>query len=243
MTLYACINGYQDGPLLAECLESIRQNVPDARICYVDGAYSRFVEKAKQLSAVCISGGREDYARSYLKFSGPQSDDETFQILEQYKVENVILCPRNKDGNPIPWDNEYVKRSAYFIGREGDWYFIVDTDERVVGKFPDTATLAAAKNWCVSLRRDDGCSPYPVMRVHQHVDGMKYEGAHHALWENGTLIRLKDIEHDWTIKGFELYHRWQHRANLNPIRHRIKGEYYRALLEKDETETRAKYGI
>ena len=66
---------------------------------------------------------------------GACSTDRTVEIARAFGAE-VILPP-----NDEPWPDQPTKRSAYLVGKEGDWYFRIDADARLVGDLPDVASL------------------------------------------------------------------------------------------------------
>ena len=228
-TLWVCISFYQEEAMLPDCLNSIANNVPFAKIVGVDGVYSTFAREAKISAAKAYDTRQRALGDEYLRYTSPRSTDESRAILERFGA-TVI------DNGDQSWPNEYLKRSKYFIGNPQDWYLVIDADERLAGKFPTMEYLDQTDNWCINLLRDDGIRPYPILRVHRHPPAgvpIYYFGAHHALFFGDTLIRREDIENDWVIPGCYLDHQWAHRAESNPVRHMTKGAYYRKLQEEE----------
>jgi glycosyltransferase involved in cell wall biosynthesis len=101
--LIACLSVFNEIKNLPACLEGLE--AADI-ICIVDGAYKDFPHD-KPWS----TDGTLEYLRDLAK-----SDQRV----------HLITCEK-------PWPGETVKRSQYFIGEEGDWYFLIDADERVEG--------------------------------------------------------------------------------------------------------------
>lgn len=230
-SIIIALNVYQEQLLLPECLESVVKNAPkNYKIVAVDGAYQAFMTQSKVLGAQALAQGKEAEADLYFQYTYPASQDETVNILKDFGVDEIVLAP--KEG----WENEHVKRSEYFRqGKDGDYFFVLDADERVVGKIPEPEELDEHYDWCINLKRDDGINAYPIMRIHRFRDTMRYEGAHHALFANGQLIKRDDCQKAGALlQNCSLYHRWEHRGNTNPIRHKCKGAYYRQLSMSEE---------
>lgn len=245
--IWICINAYQEHHLLPDCIKSARNCFPDCKIVVVDGSYDVFVKGAKIEAAEAISARNGILADSYLRFTSAASNDGTLEICREQKVDALIEVEKDSDGCPKPWENEYIKRSKYFVGKPGDLYFVLDADERIITGHPLTQIdiekeMNGFDHGCVKLQRDDQVRPYPILRIHKHFDGMKYEGAHHALWVNGELIKRDDYEEKACIQSIYLDHRWAERAESDRVRHMTKGSYYRKLLES-EGQFRTKHKI
>lgn len=237
--LWICLNVYAEEQLLPECLDSIKKAHPEAKIVAVDGAYDSWIREVKKLIAHQIEYNHDQVAEQLERFIVPISTDRTLEILKDYKVDVVIGPEINPvTGEPTPWAHEYIKRSKYFVGTNGDWYFVIDADERLVGKLDVGALSDDAYN--IDLLRDDQMTPYPILRIFKHQDGMEYRGAHHALWVGDKLYRK---EYCVKVTGCSLYHRAVHRNEVDPIRHLAKGAYYRILTSNEEGAFRHQYGL
>lgn len=226
--------------MLEDCLLSIKQNAPqNHRIVAVDGAYKAFNDHARILAAELFEEGNDALAECFLKYTAPTSTDGSYGILRRFGAE-LYTHPEG-----LPWPDEITKRNEYLRGQAGDYYCVIDADERLIGKFPDEAGLSKSDVWTIKLYRDDNIPPYPILRVFKHIDGMKYEGAHHAMWYGDKLIKTDDvINAGFVLQDCHLWHRWKYRGDTNQIRHQAKGAYYRYLLEKSpEKDFRAKHGV
>jgi len=236
MTLWACLNIYNEKDLLQGCIDSIRDVLKDVKICAIDGAYELFNIQSKILAAMEYEKGQSVLAECFLRFSMPDSSDGTLEILEKNKIDVIIKA------NGKAWKNEYEKRSQYLsVGQDGDWMVVIDGDERLRGRF-DPRDVNGSDDWCISLKRDDNIPPYPILRVHKYEKGMRYYGAHHALWRGDRLVKRGDIENNWVLPNCWLDHRWSERGNMDQVRHMGKGAYYRQLLQ-DEDAFRKEHGI
>ena len=231
--LYICLNVYMEAALLPECLASVKQFIPNARLVAVDGPYAAFVQQSKLLAAQAYSEGHVTRGDALAAFTTPVSNDGTLDILHQAGA--MVIT------NGSPWEDEYTKRSRYFVGKPGDTYFVLDADERLSGPLP-TVDFGRSKDWCVNLLRDDMKNTYPVLRYHAHDDGMRYRGAHHALWRGENLVKRDDVSPEFTIPDIHLIHRWCYRAERDPSRHSVKGAYYRDL-SRTEAVFRQQNGI
>lgn len=236
--LFIALNIWNEEQLLPECLDSIRKFNPEAKIVAVDGAYQSFADESKKMAAAHLEWRHPDVADLLEKFTIAQSTDKTLQILKDYKVDHIIECERDERGLPKPWAHEYTKRSKYFIGNEGDYYLVVDGDERLTKRLEWEKLTAESYN--VIIQRDDpGSIPYPVMRIHRHFDGMHYNGTHHALFIGEQLWRKEMCED----LDFTLSHRIEYRAIRDPLRHLAKGAYYRWLTNVEESAFRATHRL
>ena len=158
--IIACIVVYNEERMLPGCLESLRGQVE--RIVVVDGAFATFP----------------------LRNDRPYSTDATQEIVWCYGAE-WIPCPRDEDGRARAWHTEMEKRTAYFVGQEGDWYFHIDADERLVGRLPDPKP----RQHYALLINVAGRLVW-VPRLWQHRGDMRYEGSHNAVWSAERLIHL-----------------------------------------------------
>jgi len=236
--LWACLNIYQEEQLLPECIESIRKYNPEAKIVAVDGAYQSWVDENKKLCGLEQSFGHYQVTDAMVRFTSPQSTDKTLEILRDFKVDVIIECEKDEHGNYKPWEHEYTKRSRYFVGKPGDYYLVIDGDERPEKRLDWEKLTAPCYN--VILKRDEEhYRPYPIMRVHKHVDGMKYFGAHHVLWYGDVMWRKEMCED----LDYALFHRFTYRAVRDPLRHLAKTAYYRNLTSSEEGPFRRQHGF
>ncbi len=228
-----------DEQCLPTCLGSIRSTLPEAKIVAIDGAYASWIKAIKMESALNYERGKTQIADDLLRFDTPISTDKTKEICQNYKVETYINPRQKCCGQYVPWDSEAKKRNEFFkYGKPGDWYFFVDSDEAVQGH-PDELT---GECYSIMLQRDDNIGAYPVQRLFKHPESndIKIEGAHHAVWINGKLMKNGESP---TITGSRLHHFWAKRAENDQIRHMAKGAYYRTGLAPEEGEFRAIHGI
>lgn len=237
--LVFCLNVWNESVLLPECLDSIRRYAPDAEIVAVDGAYQSFIEEAKVLAAENFNAGHYSLADELLnRFTTPASTDGTLEILQRYGVNAIVAAPEGR-----AWANEWEKRSQYLpYGKDGDWQFVIDADERLTGNAPTVQVLEAGGSpyYHVTLQRDDGIGAYPVFRIHRWKAGMKYDKAHYALWVDGQYVKRSDyIAH--VVQGCQLWHRWSYRGQMDPVRHQVKGAFYRRIQDFDEKSFRDSY--
>lgn len=197
--LYACLNVYQEQELLPDCLRSIRENLPEAEIILIDGAYESWLIQVKLQAAMEMDQGHPEIGAAMLRLTSPASTDDTIKIAKDFKVEHIVnphtqcMCGGKRrpsgyyeKGAVLPWESEWQKRNEFFrFGRDGDYYFIIDADERLRGR----AHLAdmIEDHYVVMLKRDDTTAPYPVHRIYKHRPGIKMEGAHMAVWANEAV--------------------------------------------------------
>ena len=208
--LYICFNIFEEIEILERHIEAVRKAAPEGQIVVVDGAYQAYPHACEECYA------RDDKVVT-CEHRGPDSADGTLELIDRI-ADHVIRC------NGTPWPSEEVKRTQYFIGKEGDEYLVIDADEEIVGTFPMAVSLQDAN--CL-LCRDDGSPGYPVFRYHKHSDGMKYHGHHNALWRNDKHIKPKRLP---VLKGFNLIHK---RSLRDEERQHKKGIYYSWLADHE----------
>lgn len=237
MKLIVCLNVFLEEPLLPDCLRSIRSNLPDSPIVLVDGAYKAWMEEVRVLAAHHFEYGDEVLGNALLRFAVPASTDRTLEIAKEFGVEHIVEAPIDSAGQRQPWENEFTKRDQFFrFGEPGDWIFIVDADERLEGK----PILGNEDAYTILLKRDDDINPYPVLRFYRYKAGIRFFGAHHAVWVGDRLYKRDDFP---LADGCMIRHHWTERARLDPVRHQAKGAYYRRILQKDERVFRDTHGI
>jgi len=213
--IIACVNVFNDMKVLPGCLESVK----DADlICVVDGAYAAFNHEK------------------------PYSTDGTLEYVDELRKVNprieVIHCDE-------PWASEAAKRSAYFIGREGDWYLQVDADERFEARDESADAMRLLRKHLAGCPLDAHFLPvhniddgtYTMFpRVYRHQDGITYDAAH---WNVVADDRV--IAPDWSaplpISGLIIRHMRQERAR---DRLDAQTDYYRRMhaLEAAEFDKR-----
>jgi len=187
----AVIAAFQEEAMLAGCLESLQGQV--SRIVVVDGAYAHFPCEV------------------------PVSTDATREIALAYGAE-WILPPEDAQGEPVAWADQMAKRSAYLIGDEGDWYFHIDADERLVGCLP---VPEDGQHYALQIFTRELHNTW-VPRLWQHRGWMRYEGSHNALWSDDRLIHMKG-----SVRVDPSDCRFLHLAHLrHEDRQRDKGKYY-----------------
>lgn len=167
-----------------------------------------------QVDRIAVVDGR------YASFPGEswKSTDKTVEIARAFGAE-VILPP-----NDEPWPDQPTKRSAYLVGKEGDWYFRIDADERLVGKLPDVATLNIKNVYALRITWPNTLLNSWVPCIFAHRGTMLYDKVHCALFSDGELvttatnvvrlesphlIHLKDYRSAERIQAKREYYRWQ----------------------------------
>jgi len=170
-----------------------------------------------------------DGATTEYRYRG-MSSDNTAQIVRDIKA----------DGHPVQVVteadvDECTKRSAYLVGNPGDWYFVLDGDERVVdaGKLKLFLQETDADIVRVKLNRWDGLE-YMVPRVFRHYNGIHY-GKHHSRIDDkdgNCYLSHNDTDQPWGKVVDYPACRIEHRHHLrDEARKLAKGEYHRKLQE------------
>ena len=154
MTVIGVMCAYQEAAHIGAALQSLL-DAGCERLVVVDGAWACF----------------ERYTE------GPHSTDGTQDIARAYGAE-IIEAP------PGGWATQVKARNAYFVGQPGDWYFILDADERAVGRLPEDLPGDAYKIW----RHTPGMAPDRIMRLVKEDGTLRYCYTHYALYRRGQII-------------------------------------------------------
>lgn len=156
----------------------------------------------------------------YENFPGSEaaSTDKTVVIARAFGAE-VILPPNNQ-----PWPDQPTKRTAYLVGKEGDWYLRIDADERLIGQLPSVATLDFNKVYALRIMWPNTLLNSWVPCIFAHRGIMLYDKVHCALFsdselvttatnvirlEQPFLIHLKDYRSMERRQAKQEYYRWQ----------------------------------
>jgi hypothetical protein len=123
---------------------------------------------------IVIDGAYKDFPHTY-----PYSDDQTCQIAGAFGCE-WIPAPAGR-----PWKDEVEKRNTYLVGEEGDWYFHIDADERLMGVLPEPKD---GNTYWLHINHRYGSGSSWIPRLFQHKGDTRYFGAHHHLWRDQMLI-------------------------------------------------------
>lgn len=135
------------------------------RIVVVDGAYQHFPHTGVS-----------------------SSTDATRQIAKCYGAE-WVACPK------AGWATQMVKRTAYLMGEAGDWYLVIDADERLEGHLPNLSMLDPLTSYKLRVVWADASMRPWAVRLFPHQPDMCYRGAHCALFAGDRLIsRIPDAE-------------------------------------------------
>jgi len=127
---------------------------------------------------VVVDGAYEQFPHQH-----HASTDGTLAIAWCYGA-RIVKAPERA------WKSEIEKRNRFFVGNEGDWYLQIDADERLLGELP---TLDNDVTHYAFLMRHDSFDGW-IRRLYQHLPGLRYEGAHSALWWKGGILRNEDAE-------------------------------------------------
>lgn len=206
--IIAVIIAFNEERMLPGCLESLEGQVD--RVVVVDGAYARFPHQV------------------------PWSTDATREIVWCYGAE-WVPCPRgDDDGQPRAWVDQVEKRTAYLVGQQGDWYFHIDADERLVGRLP---TPEDGHHYAFQVHTRNLRLTW-TPRLVQHRGWMRYEGAHNALWSDDRLVHMAEA-----VRVPPEQARLQHLSHLRCAqRIRDKAGFLPGRYER-EREYRATHGI
>jgi len=100
----------------------------------------------------------------------PWSTDRTLHIASEMGAHIIPAIE--------PWEDQTEKRNQYFIGHLGDWYLILDSDERIDGE------LYLGEEYGYRIKVGD----IPFLRLLRHRSGLRYEGTHATLRDDFGYI-------------------------------------------------------
>jgi len=157
---------------------------------FVKNAIISVLDKVDRI--VVVDGAYEGFEQYNFK---PYSTDRTVAIAENLGCEVI----ETRWG----WKDQVEKRNAYLVGGDGDWYFMIDADERLNGE------LKPREEDSHRIQCQFRKSLIPMMRLFRHQDGIKYVGGHNILSVNNRIMTgdespiLKDcwIEHFTDLRG------------------------------------------
>lgn len=147
---------YQEASQIGEALASLRAAGCE-RLVVVDGAWGAFERYGETASS---TDGTQELARA----CGAQ----------------VIDAPAGG------WLDEVTARNGYLVGLPGDWYLILDADERATGVLPSSllAPEGAYQLWV----RTPGEAPVRRIRLVLEDGSVRYQYAHWSLYRQGRLV-------------------------------------------------------
>ena len=222
--IIACLIVYNDFDILPECMDSL--SAAD-KIIIIDGAF-------------------EDYPHEK-----PWSTDGTVDYVKQRAgIDRRIKFIECKKA----WKDEVEKRSAYFTGKEGDWYLIIDSDERVGGETIQLNGIKALKKFIPTYEDNILDVPLwelisgsfdPAPRLFRHQEGIRYYLTHYLVFNKDRLLVTDSKKHE-TFDGMKIWHMPDLRTDA---RNEDKKKRNKSLAEKelsaldDAIKNPAKYKI
>jgi len=134
---------------------------------------------------------------------------EGFELynFKPYSTDRTVIIAENLGCEIIEtrwgWKDQVEKRNAYLVGGDGDWYFMIDADERLHGE------LKPGEEDSYRIQCQFRKSLIPLLRLFKHQEGIKYIGGHNIISVNDKIILenespvLKDcwIEHFTDLRG------------------------------------------
>ena len=146
---------------------------------------------------------------------GVHSTDRTVEIAERYGCEIIT--------QETPYENEAAMRQNYLVGKDGDWYVLIDTDERVmtplpaVSAFPSDSIAYAVDSHIIGVKNHIWRP-----RIFKHKGVMEFRAIHDALFSDGVLIsRPQDTPKLYSV-WFGHYQQLRNKERLAQ-----KHEYYK----------------
>lgn len=124
---------------------------------------------------------------------GASSTDNTIEIARSYGA-RVIASAQ-------PYENEAAMRSRYLVGKEGDWYLLIDADEKCMTDLPSVADFPPGiGTYAIHTRMIGAPTNVWRPRLFRHHGKMEYREIHDALFSNETLIsRPKDAPRLYSV--------------------------------------------
>ena len=127
---------------------------------------------------VAVDGAYRDYPHTK-----PYSTDGPVEYLKKEGIEVIEVAEA--------WEDQLEKRTAYFLGEDGDIYFIIDADE-VLAKDFDKAEIEGMTEdvgWITYINPLYANRPYLEPRLFRFKTGMHYAGRHDWIYDGqGRLM-------------------------------------------------------
>lgn len=188
MRIAALISFFDERPEeLRECIRSLAGHVD--HIVAIDGAYGLF------------PNGRP--------YSDPTEHKAVLKTCQQIGVGCTLEIP------PRVWDTEMEKRTRLFelaatVTEDGDWWFVMDADQRLKQVPDDLREQLAGSAWPAATVTFDEPHPnaegsrFPVRCLFRHCPGLRVERNHYSyvtpdgfwLWGNPRHRGAKSAAHD-----------------------------------------------
>ncbi len=206
--IIACLIVYNDFDILPECMDSLSGA---DKIIIIDGAFKDYPHE-KPWS----TDGTVDYVKQRA------SIDRRIKFIECKKA----------------WKDEVEKRSAYFTGKQGDWYLIVDSDERVGGETIDRNGVKAVKEFLPTYEDDMLDVPLwelisgsfeSAPRLFRHQEGIRYYLTHYLVFYKDKLL-VNDSKKHKIFDGMKIWHMPDLRTDK---RNSTKETFYRKMSRED----------
>lgn len=160
---------YQESERIGEALASLLAAGCE-RLVVVDGAWRHF----------------ERYG------DGPGSTDGTQQIA---RLSGAVVI----EAPAMGWRDEVEARNAYLVGEPGDWYVILDADERMTGVLPGTLEDAPEGAHLVAICTA-GQPAVRRIRVVREDGTLRYQYTHYGLYRQGRLVERAGLLDDVRIE-------------------------------------------
>ncbi len=205
--LWILISGYDDEIGLRRACESVRAIWPDP----------------DRYPIIYADGAYERFPHA-----DPRSPEGVFAVAEEFCS---MVVPW-----PIASPTEFLKRTTYFAGNEGDYGLVLDTDETVQvakpGDFPDTLSKPC---YLIPLRLPNRSVTGRVSRLFRIRSGIHHWGAHELVAYPERVN--KRGQHDF-CEGIQIVHH----SHWEKVRRDNKQAYYNQGIKADEAEFRRKVG-
>ena len=139
------------------------------------------------------------------------STDNTRQLAAALSAE-IVQPPAR------PWHDEIEQRNAYLVGEPGDWYMVLDADERVTGELP-VNVHGMAFDGPGAYRATINATP----RLLQQRGTLRYQYTHWTVYRDDVL--LAPVQWDgWRI---------EHLQRKDQERVALKEAFYPARTERE----------
>jgi hypothetical protein len=221
VALIGVMNVWNEAAIIADAVRSLHDC---DRLIVLDGVYADYPGAAEMVSGA--------------------STDGTLDVVRSIRPDAHIL----EAAQGPQWLFEAHKRSRGFKGQVGDWYLILDADERANG-VPALKVLIETIDsdkearehigWIeVCIQRAKNNRMFTGHRVVRHVDAMHYQDSHHDLLDfNGQSIAPitgRAVTTPWRSAWIPQAQFWiQHCRELRtPERLEKQGQFYRERIGK-----------
>lgn len=216
MNIIGCYNVWDDNHILRIALQTIPMI---DKVIAISGPYRYFTHDPMAIESI---------------------NRHTYKLMSQLLGDRLAIFDA---GQNKAWVSEIDKRNAYlreakYVAREGDWLFILDSDELLqvqphttlpllLSSLPDDVDAVTVPVLSANRRTPRPITtPIRLLRYHEDGPRYKYDKTHYHIWRDGKLVQA---EWAFNAKDVGIYHAIGMRP---PERIKSQDRYYEVVVQQ-----------